>query len=261
MSQESVNRATYELPRVVNLYRSGPIQKAELSILVRYKDAFWGKDVLDIGCGAGRTTAFLRSFDIDYTGVDYSERMVSQCLGRLPGANCSQCDARDMSRFGDGTFDFVLFSNNGLDSLTHEDRLTAIGEVNRVLRDGGVFVFSTHNRGYRHARQEPKLELSWDPSRQARALIRYVRRSYHRMKNRGLERFEEDYCILNDSSHLFRLVTYYISVPKQVDQLAGLGFQALDAYGRDGMPVPLDAEDDESSWIYYVARKSEPVRT
>jgi SAM-dependent methyltransferase len=261
MSQESVNKATYETKRVVNLYLSGPIQPAELSILARYRNDYWGKRVLDIGCGAGRTTEFLHSFDIEYTGVDYSESMVRHCSSRVPDAHCEQCDVRDMSRFGDESFDFVLFSNNGFDSLTHEDRLSALREINRVLATGGIFVFSTHNRDYHLARTEPQLELSWDPSRQLRALIRFCRRSYHRSRNRRLERFEDDYWILNDGSHLFRLVTYYISVPTQARQLSEHGFEALEAYGRDGMPLPTDSADRDSSWIYYVARKTGPART
>ncbi|MFH1502610.1 MAG: class I SAM-dependent methyltransferase [Candidatus Eisenbacteria bacterium] len=259
MSQESVNRTTYERRKIVDLYCSGPIQLAELNFLVKYKDEFWGKRVLDLGCGAGRTTEFMRPFDVEYTGVDYSESMIGQCMARFPDARCMHCDARNMDCFESGSFDFVLFSNNGLDSLTHEDRMRALREVNRVLADGGVFAFSTHNRDYRLARSEPSLELSWDPSLQARALIRFVRRWYNRRRNRRLERFEDDYWILNDSSHLYSLVTHYVRVPTQVRQLSELGFETLEAFGRDGMPLSLDAEDRDSSWIYYVARKIAPA--
>ena len=47
----------------------------------------------------------------------------------------------------------------------------------------------------------------------------------------------------------------FISVPGEVRELAAHGFEALEAYGRDGMPLPLDVPDRKSSWIYYVARK------
>ena len=120
MSQESVNRTTYERAKIVNLYRSGPIQLAELSIFVKYRDEYWRRRVLDLGCGAGRTTEFLRPFDIEYTGVDYSLSMIGQCIASFPEASCLHCDARDLSRFEDGSFDFGLFSNNGVDSLLHE---------------------------------------------------------------------------------------------------------------------------------------------
>lgn len=255
MSQETINRATYESPSIVSLYCSGPIQCAELRALVTYRDDYWGRRVLDIGVGAGRTTEFMRTLNLDYTGVDYSEGMIRQCGTRFPDARCVHCDARDMSCFGDRSFEFVVFSNNGLDCLVHEDRLLALREINRVLATGGLFLFSTHNRDYRHARSEPRLTLSLDPLRLARFLYRHLRRSRNRMQNRRHERFEDDYWILNDRSHLYSLLTYYISVPTQVRQLSDAGFLALEALGRDGMPLPLDAPDRDSSWIYYVARK------
>lgn len=256
MSHEIVNRATYESKRIVSLYCSGPIQLAELRILVTHKDNYWGKRVLDVGCGAGRTTEFLRTLQVDYTGVDYSERMIAQCRARFPESTCMRCDARDLSRFSDRSFDFVLFSNNGLDCLVHEDRLQVLCEIGRVLEDGGLFVFSAHNRDYKRARSSPSLDFSLDPFRQARSIYRHLRRWRNHRNNRRLERFEDEYWILNDRSHLYSLLTYYISVPSQVLQLSEFGFEALEAYGRDGMELPLDAGDQDSSWIYYVARKT-----
>jgi len=255
MSHDVVNKATYESPRIVSLYTSGPIQVAELRIFVTHRDAYWSKRVLDLGCGAGRTTEFLRTLDVDYVGADYSAGMVRQCNERFPDATCMQCDARDLARFEDSSFDFVLFSNNGYDCIDHESRLMALREINRVLKDGGLFVFSSHNRDYAPARSEPRLEFSLDPFRQARLLYNFFRRWRNRRHNRPYERFNDDYWILNDSSHLFSLLTHYISVPGEVRELGEHGFEALEAYGHDGMTLDLTKPDTKNSWIYYVARK------
>lgn len=253
---ESVNRKTYEADRIVSLYCCGEFQVAEIRILLRHKEAYWGRRVLDIGCGAGRTTELIHQLDVEYTGIDYSRKMVERCRSRFPDATCLHVDARDMSCFDDGSFDMVLFSNNGLDSLAHEDRERAIGEVNRLLVSGGLFVFSTHNRQYRHAVSHPGLELSLDPFRQARALVRYWRRSRNHRRNIRFQRFEEGHWILNDRAHLYSLLTYYTDLRTQANQLRELGFDPLEAYGQDGAELPLDGEDDKSSWIYYVARKA-----
>lgn len=255
MPHDAVNRRTYEARRIVSLYRWGAFQIAEIRILLKYKDAYWGKKVLDIGCGAGRTTELLHRLDVQYTGIDYSTNMVSQCRDRFPDARCLHVDARDMSGFDSGTFDLVLFSNNGLDCLTHEDRIQALREIHRVLTAGGHFVFSSHNRQYRNAIVHPKLELSLDPGRQLRAVVRFWRRTRNHRRNIRLQRFERDYWILNDRAHLYSLLTYYTDLRTQADQLRDLGFEPLEAYGRDGLELPLDGEDRESSWIYYVARK------
>ncbi len=256
MPHESVNRKTYEAQRIVSLYCCGAFQVAEIRILLRHRDAYWRRRILDIGCGAGRTTELLHTLDVEYTGIDYSANMISQCRSRFPGVTCLQVDARDMSRFEDGAFDFVVFSNNGLDSLTHEDRLRALREINRVLTPGGLFMFASHNRQYHNAVSHPGLDLSLDPCRLLRALVRFWRRSRNHRRNSRFQRFEDDYWILNDRAHLYSLLTYYTDLTTQASQLRGLGFEPLKAYGRDGLELPLDGEDRDSSWIYYVARKA-----
>ena len=166
------------------------------------------------------------------------------------------CDVRDMTQFADGSYDFVLCANNGIDSLGHEDRILGLCEINRVLADGGVFVFSTHNRNCDHARQEPHLEFSLDPFAFARAVVRHRRRTRQRRRNREFEREEKDYAIINDSSHAFSLVTYYIDQRKQVEQLKDVGFETLEIYDLAGNSIGCEDIDHASGWIYYVARKT-----
>jgi len=255
MNHEAVNRNTYELPKTVSLYTDGPIQLAELRIFVRHKEAYWGKRLLDIGCGGGRTTEFLRHCTDDYFAIDYSMSMVESCRSRFPDVRCEQCDVRDMSRFDEGSFDCIVFSNNGLDSLGDEDRQLAIREIRRVLVDGGLFIFSTHNKNYSHAVTRPRLGSSWDPVQQGREIFRFLKHWRNHRRNRRFEEFRDDYWILNDRAHSYQLLTYYIEQTKQVAQLEAAGFEALEVYGSRGELLPLDGADPSSSWLYYVARK------
>jgi SAM-dependent methyltransferase len=198
-----------------------------LRILLKYKDACWRRRVLEIGRGAGRTTELLHRLDVEYAGIDYSANTISHCTSRFPGANRLHVDARDTSVFGDEVFDFALFSNNGLDCLTHEDGLRALREVSRVLVRGGLLVFSSHNKQCRNAISHP-----------------------------GFQRFEDGYWILNDRAHLCSLLTYYTDLSTQAGQLRDLGFEPLEAFGLNGLELPLDGEDRESFRIYCVVRKS-----
>ncbi len=50
-----------------------------------------------------------------------------------------------MDGLKDNSFDFVLFSFNGMDSFSHKDRIAALGEIRRVLRNDGIFYFLSHN--------------------------------------------------------------------------------------------------------------------
>lgn len=256
MTYDHVNRSTYEDARLVELYTAMPLLLPEVMIFVKYKDAYYGKRVLDVGCGAGRTAEYLRHWAGEYQCVDYSERMTKVLKRRFCDVDCRCCDVRDMAQFADGCCDFVLFANNGLDSLGHEDRILGFREINRVLADGGLFVFSTHNRNCDHARQEPHLEFSLDPFAFARAVVRHHRRTRGRRVNRKFEREEKDYAIINDSSHCFSLVTYYIDQRKQVEQLRDVGFETLEIYSLAGNSIGCEDIDHASGWIYYVARKT-----
>ncbi len=73
--------------------------------------------VLDVGCGTGRTTRPLADRGHDVVGIDVSERMVAQARERHPDLTFRVDDATDLA-FADGSFDYVLFSYYGLDSVS-----------------------------------------------------------------------------------------------------------------------------------------------
>ena len=55
-------------------------------------------------------------------------------------------DVRTLPEIADASFDLAVFSYNGLDGLSHGERLLALAEIRRVLAPGGHFIFSAHNR-------------------------------------------------------------------------------------------------------------------
>ena len=63
--------------------------------------------------------------------------MVEVCRARYPAFAFRQGDATNMVSLGDASFDFVLFSFNGIDTMPHAQRLQVLAEVRRVLRDDG----------------------------------------------------------------------------------------------------------------------------
>src|SRR6185437_16849190 len=134
--------------------RAGELQPPEIAIFSRIGPEFADKRILDLGVGAGRTTPYLLEISKNYIGIDFSLAMISACQTRYPTAEFAVGDARDLSQFPAASFDFVLFSHNGIDCLDHPGRLRALAEIRRVLAPSGVFVFSTRNRKF-------KLPRSW----------------------------------------------------------------------------------------------------
>ncbi len=107
--------------------------------------------LLDLGCGAGRTTYAL--YQLGYTnlvGVDLTPEMITaaESLADHFGnqIDFQVGDATKLS-FVDATFGAVIFSFNGLMSIPDQRRRdTALCEIRRVLQGGGYFIFTTHDR-------------------------------------------------------------------------------------------------------------------
>ena len=253
--QDQVNQSCYSAERIASSYLRSNLQMPEVMIFMKYHGDVWGSKLLDIGCGAGRTAVFLSRWAGEYKAVDYAEGMVRLCRQRCPGVDVSAGDVRDLSRFADGSFDTVVFANNGFDSLIHEDRITGLSEMSRVLRSGGLFVFSTHNSDYPLANRQPNYDFTLDPCAAAKRFVRFWRCSRNRWHNMKYERTEEKYRIINDPAHHYGLVTYYISVQDQIAQLADAGLEFQEVYDLHGKVLDPSVPDKTCSWLWYVARK------
>ena len=105
-----------------------------------------GMSILDLGVGGGRTTPYLSGRASRYVGVDYSEEMIQRCRRKFPALEFVVADASDLSAFPNASFDAIVFAFNGLDYvLPEQKRWQCLRECQRVLRPGGVLVFSSHN--------------------------------------------------------------------------------------------------------------------
>jgi hypothetical protein len=147
-----------------------------------------------------------------------------------------------------------VFSFNGIDTLAHDDRLSALAGIRRVLSPGGVLALSTHNRRYRRAGWGPRLRISFNPATMWLRTVHYVRSVINRSSRKRLERHEEDYSVLNDLAHDYCMLHYYIDRDKQRAQFDQCGLVFLECYGEDGELLKPGDDDSESAELYYVAR-------
>lgn len=107
--------------------------------------------ILDLGCGAGRTTINL--FKEGYTniiGLDIADKLI-EFAGYYSNTNNLNIefvvgDATKLS-YADNTFDVVIFSFNGMQCIPGlENRKNVLKEVYRVLKPGGYYIFTAHDR-------------------------------------------------------------------------------------------------------------------
>jgi SAM-dependent methyltransferase len=108
--------------------------------------------VLDLGCGAGRTTLPLHEMGYVVTGVDITPKFIDLAKTRASEKNF-QIDFRVGDAcsldFPDNSFDNVLFSFNGWSMIpTKESRLEAAKEIYRVLKPNGHYIFTAHKRTF-----------------------------------------------------------------------------------------------------------------
>lgn len=243
---------------------------AETSILRKLGPALSDAEVLDIGVGGGRTTAHLVRRGVRYTGIDYSPEMIARCKSRYPALTFEVCDARDLSRFGSGRFDFVLFSFNGLDYVSHAERLAVLDEIRRVLSQSGTFAFSSHNRDF-GATKRPwapthlpfGINPLGDPLKFFGRIASYPVGIGNYFLNRKHERYNDEYAILNDAANNYQMLTYCISVEKQLVQLRRADFSAVEIVGIDGRWLTASeyGRCTEDPYLYYVCSSSTAART
>jgi len=173
-------------------------------------------NVLDLGCGTGRTTSWLHKNGFKVLGIDISEYMIDKAKELHPQINFKLGDATKLENLSE-TYDYVLFSFNGLDYIYPEKhRLQTLNEIHRIMKNNGLFIFSSHNR----------LWLSL-PTLRRIFRIYCCKGQYH------LEKTNYGY-----------LVTYSITPWKQKKQLDEHRFNLLEKFGSLS-----------KSWIYYVARR------
>lgn len=255
MSIYNVNLESYTSDAGIAPYLETSLQDPEVSIFVKYKDTYYGKNILDIGCGAGRTSHYLRNFTDQYIGVDYSPEMIGISQKLYPDLKFNQCDARDLSQFSDNSFDFVIFSYNGIDYISNADRLLALKEINRVLKKDGFFVLSTHNINFSKIHITPRLNVSLNPIRFLKNIIKYKVQKQNNNRVKKEQVVDSKYSLINDSGNDFSLLTYYISKDEQIKQLSDTGFKTIEMFNMKGQTLEASDNDSNDAWVYFVAQK------
>jgi ubiquinone/menaquinone biosynthesis C-methylase UbiE len=257
---ESKNQMTYATKNIVQYYTQlKALQPAEQLLFDRLRSQLPQLRMLDIGVGAGRTTQHFQPVVAEYVGIDDSAEMIQACRDRFPQVSPETfqvCDARDMGCFDDHYFDLILFSFNGIDYVSHYDRLRVLKEISRIGKPGATFIFSSHNLQGFDRIFDFKSQCSFNPIATYTNLVmltilRFLNRPLTPTQLKALP-----YAILKDESHNFRLNTYYIRPQEQLTQLTP-DFTDIEVYSwRSDRALVTEADRSANTdlWLYYLCR-------
>lgn len=253
------NQRIYSDRSIVNYYlQLNNLQSAEITILHYLQDKLKSMKMLDLGIGGGRTTQYFAPLVAEYIGIDYSPNMIEASQRRFPNLTGNITlevgDVRDLSRYSDSYFDFILFSFNGLDYISHSDRIQALQEIHRVTKPNGFFCFSTHNLQGIESHFDWQQQLSFNPfaiyvNLVMYLILRLVNLSYNRKKLS-----QSDSAIIKDEPHNFRLATYYIRPLTQLQQLEPYFYNTKIFLWHNGQEIKTRSEllNNKDMWLYYL---------
>jgi ubiquinone/menaquinone biosynthesis C-methylase UbiE len=255
-----LNRNVWRRERVVREYdRYRDLQEPERVLLEQLRPQLPEMRMLDLGVGAGRTTAYFSELAGEYLGIDYSEEMIRACKQRFPEVDhrggFAVGDAKLMPNIKDGYYDFILFSYNGIDYLTHEDRVRALREIRRVGKPGGYFFFSTHNLNS-DISVCFRVKLTLNPLKMAYRMWR-VMALWALNWNLFWRSWKASHLVIRDGTHGFALKTYYIRPLEQIKQLTELSFWDIKVFSANTgseLHGNFALEGAEDSWLYYLCR-------
>ena len=197
-----INIQTFNTPEAAEHYTRLEISEIEVSIFKRHLSK--PGRLIDLGCGTGRTTSWLHRLGHKVIGLDTAPAMIMKARELPQEIDFLVGDAAAMG-FKENSFDCALFSFNGIDCIFPKSRrLGCLLEVNRILKDSGTFILSSHNEIWRQ--------------------------KYHGRS----KRYEPPYYI----HHLpyGPLLTYYITPKEQNAQLRATGYKPLREYGGHNEP-------------------------
>lgn len=99
-----------------------------------------GRRALDFGCGAGRSTRFLKALGFDAAGLDISAAMVAQARLRDPSGDYRVTADGDFAAIDPGAFDLILSAFTFDNVPTREHKVRLLRGLGALLAPEGVLV-------------------------------------------------------------------------------------------------------------------------
>lgn len=202
--------------------------------------------ILDLGCGAGRTT--INMFKIGYkniVGLDISDKFIefaiNYCISNKLEIPFVCGDATNLS-YEDNQFDAVIFSYNGLMCIPGKsNRDKVLKEVYRVLKTNGVFIFTAHNRD-----DSGKYQYVWDEEKKKWEMG---------AQDKRLEMFGDRLTVNTNSGE--EVFVHFSNVQEMKDFISQESFEIVEHIKREDICQENEVvkEFSGSTWFWVLRKK------
>lgn len=196
--------------------------------------------ILDVGCGAGRTTYGMAKLGYNnITGIDFSNSMITEAERKISGHKKISficCDVLNMP-FESCSFNCVLVSYNALMMIPkHTNRIKALHEIRRVIHKGGILIFTASDREHNE-----KYYKFWEEEKE-------------RWKNQTMDTRLFDYgdqIFTECGNEVFIHFSTQIEIIKMLNQT---GFYLLESFFRSEIAEPQSVKDFSGDTMFYIAQ-------
>lgn len=120
--------------------------QVEFLTAIKYIDKYLKKDnsILDIGAGTGKYSIYYKNKGYDVTSVELVKQNINIFKSKLKSIDISiyQGNATNLSMFKDNTFDIVLLFGPMYHLISYEEKIKALNEAKRVVKENGYIFIS-----------------------------------------------------------------------------------------------------------------------
>ena len=196
-----------------------------------------GRRALDHGCGAGRSTRFLKSLGLQAIGVDISKDMLREAVQKDPCGDYRLISEDSIQGIESESVDLIFQSFALLEYPSLELMASSFREFHRVLCDSGIAIVITAS--------EEGFKYDW-----ASFLCKFP-------ENENLKSGEQAKVLVRDTDIIFQ--DYYWTDYDIRNVFKSCGFEILTLHHplADGTePYEWVSELEHSNWSIYVAKKA-----
>lgn len=116
--------------------------------ILKYLKKFNNPKILDVGAGCGRYSIDLCNMGYDVTAVELVKHNLMTLKSKSNKVKAYLGNAIDLSRFQNNSFDVILLFGPMYHLIDDNDKIKALNEAKRVLRDGGYIFVSYYMNEY-----------------------------------------------------------------------------------------------------------------